>query len=613
MITREKFTSKLQEFGRFLSRMVMPNIGAFITWGIITTLFNQKGWFPNASLSELINPMIMYLLPILIAYSGGRAVAGTRGGVVGVIGTMGLIVGSEIPMFIGAMIMGPLGALIIKKIDQLIKEKVPTGFEMLTGNFSAGIVGTFLIIFAYKAAGPAIFWMTQALEHAVDIVVKHDLLFLSAIFIEPAKVLFLNNAINHGVLGPLGIQESLDTGKSIFFLLETNPGPGLGVLLAYWVYGKGQIKQTAPGAVIIHFLGGIHEIYFPYILLNPALFVAVITGGMAGIFAFEILGCGLVATPSPGSIFAVLALAPKSSFVAVLIGVSTSAFVSFFISGLILKRKTDWAEGLDETKEISIFKDYKGDYKISKIYFACDAGMGSSAMGASLLTKLLTQYNLNLPVANIAIDEIPREADLVITFMDFVDRARKQAPLALHVGIKDFLDKQQYEQLLNEIIEHCAIVEVKMENKKPTEILMKSNIILNQASVTKERAIERAGTLLLESGYVGEGYIQGMKAREEKFSTYIGNGVAIPHGENNVKELIIASGIVVIQYPNGIDFGENKLAKLVIGIAGKGNEHIQLLANIAEAIEETEILEKMLNTSDPEYIYQLFSSEEMHF
>lgn len=604
---------KVQEVGRFLSRMVMPNIGAFITWGIITTLFNPNGWFPNASLNELINPMIIYLLPILIAYSGGRAVAGTRGGVVGVIGTMGLIVGSDIPMFIGAMIMGPLGAYIIKKVDLFIKEKVPTGFEMLTANFSAGIIGTFLVIFSYRAAGPAIAGMAKILENGVDVVVKNDLLFLAAIFIEPAKVMFLNNAINHGVLGPLGIQESLETGKSIFFLLEANPGPGLGVLMAYWIYGKGQIKQTAPGAVIIHFMGGIHEIYFPYILLSPALFGAVIVGGMSGIFIFEILGAGLVATPSPGSIFAILALSPKNSILSVSLGVVLSAFVSFFISRLILKRKVNWEESLEDKEAQSLFKDYKGDYRISKIHFACDAGMGSSAMGSSILTKLLNQKNIQIPVENISIDEIPSDADLVITFIDLIGRARKKAPFALHVGIKDFLDKRQYEQLLEEIIEKCMIVEDKMENKQPTEILMKSNIVLNQPSVSKEEAIERAGKLLFESGYVGEGYIQGMKAREEKFSTYIGNGVAIPHGENNVKDLILASGIVVIQYPNGIDFGENKLAKLVIGIAGKGNEHIQLLANIAEAIEEEEILNKMLATADPEYIYQLFSSEEMHF
>ncbi len=603
-------TSKLQEIGRFLSRMVMPNISAFITWGIVTTLFNEHGWIPNEALSGLIGPMIIYLLPMLIAYSGGRAIYGTRGGVVGCIGTMGLIAGSEIPMILGAMIFGPLGGYSIKKLDQVIKAKIPTGFEMLTTNFSAGILGTFIILFAYKTAGPMILYMNQVMKAGVDIVLKHDLLFLTSIFIEPGKVLFLNNAINHGILGPFGVQEAISTGKSIFFLLETNPGPGLGILIAYWVYGKGQIKQSAPGAVIIHFLGGIHEIYFPYVLMSPALFIAVILGGMSGVFIFEFMGGGLAATPSPGSIFALLALTPRNSMLAVLSGVSVSAIVSFVVSGFILKRKANWEEEeLSDEPVVSVFADYKGNYEVSRIHFACDAGMGSSAMGASLLTKLLIQRGIQMPVINVAIEEVPEDADVVITFSELMRYTKKKAPKALHLGITDFLDKTQYERFLEELIHNCKIMEDKMESKKPTEILMKSNIVLNQASVSKFDAIERAGKLLFESGYVGEDYIQGMRAREEKFSTFIGNGVAIPHGENSVKESIKASGIVVIQYPNGVDFGEGKIAKLVIGIAGKGNEHIQLLANIAEAIEEEELLEKMLSTDDPQYIYEIFSSE----
>ncbi len=605
---------RLQHIGRFLSRMVMPNISAFIAWGILTAVFNQDGWFPNPEYEVIIKPFIFYALPILVAFTGGKVIDGTRGGVIGVIGTMGLIAGSNIPMFIGAMIMGPFSAWVLKKLDHAIKRYIPTGFEMLITNFSAGILGTLLAILAYEAIGPLILFLNTIIETGVTFILDKGVLFLVSLFIEPGKVLFLNNAINHGILGPLGIQDALINGESIFFLLETNPGPGLGVLLAYWFYSKGVAKNNAPSAIIIHFFGGIHEIYFPYVIMHPALFGAVILGGMSGIFTFEMLDAGMTATPSPGSIVALLALAPKTKVFAVLAGVLVSTTVSFLISCVVLKRSKKWEEEPEDKVDTLIpefLKGYQGDYKISKITFACDAGMGSSALGASLLGKLVKQHGLELPVVNVPIDAIPADSDLVITYVDLLPRARKQAPNALHIGIKDFLDKEVYDQLLTAIKAYCVISEVEMEIKHPTEILMKANIVLNRASVSMSEAIEHAGELLYKSGYVEESYIKGMHAREEKFSTYIGSNVAIPHGENGVKDSILASGIVVVQYPDGVSFGEGKLAKLVIGIAGKGNEHIQLLANIAEAIEDDEILTRMLETQDPNYIYELFSSEGM--
>ncbi len=605
---------KIQNLGRFLSRMVMPNISAFIAWGILTTLFHADGWIPNSELEQLIGPIIIYALPLLVAYSGGKAIYGTRGGVIGVIGTMGLIAGSNIPMFIGAMVMGPLGAYILMKMDSAIKDHIPTGFEMLVTNFSAGFLGVLLTVLAYKAIGPLVSILNEVLKTGVTFVLDRGLLFMASIFIEPGKILFLNNAINHGVLSPLGIQDALTSGSSIFFLLETNPGPGLGILMAYWFYAKGVARDNAPSAMIIHFFGGIHEIYFPFVVMRPALFGAVILGGMSGVFSFQLLGAGLRATPSPGSIFAILAMAPKSELLAVSTGVVISTVVTFIIACLILKRspiiETEEEAEVNANYE-SLFKGREENFKISKITFACDAGMGSSALGASLLTRVIKQNQMTLPVINVSIDAIPSDSDLVITYNDLLERAKKQAPNAIHVGIRDFLNKESYEQLIDAIKAYCIVTEVKMEKSKPSEILMKTNIVLNKASVSMEEAIKHAGELLYNSGYVGESYIAGMLAREEKFSTYIGNNVAIPHGENSVKDCIVESGIVVVQYPNGVSFGEGKLAKLVIGIAGKGNEHIQLLANIAEAIEDEGILEKMLSTNDPDYIYELFSSEGM--
>jgi len=604
-------TSKIRELGHGLSSMVMPNIGAFMTWGIITAFFSDFGWIPNKDLAKLINPFIVYLLPLLIAYTGGKMIGGSRGGVVGAVGTLGLIVGSEIPMFIGAMVMGPLGGYLIHLTDNRMKDKMPTGFEMLISNFSAGLIGVGLILFSYKVIGPLVVALNLFLQLGVAFVVKRGLLFLSAIFIEPGKILFLNNALNHGILSPLGVQDTLLKGKSIFFLLETNPGPGLGILLAYFVYSKGEIKNTIPSAIIIHALGGIHEIYFPYVLMRPLLIFPVILGGLASDFVFQIMDAGLVATPSPGSLFAILAMTPKSGFLPVIFGIVSGIVISYIGAGIILKKEKNWTvDALDESRPKDLFDGYTGDFKIKKITFACDAGMGSSAMGASIVTGILKKYNINIPVENKSIENLDMYSDLVITFEKLMPKAEKMTPNALHVSVKNFIDREFYENMILELLECCEFMEVTMEKQEANEILLLENIILNQPSVSKEAAILKAGQLLFESGYVGEPYIQGMLAREEKFSTYIGNQVAIPHGENEVKSEVKTSGIVVFQYPDGVDFGENKTANLIIGIAGKGNEHIKILANIAEAIEDEETLRQLLTTQDPHFVYELLSQEE---
>lgn len=439
---------RVQKFGRFLSGMVMPNIGGFIAWGFITALFIPTGWTPNESLAKMVGPMILYMLPLLIGYTGGKMVAGVRGGVVGAVATMGIIVGVDIPMFIGAMIMGPLGGYVIKKFDQAVEGKIKAGFEMLVNNFSAGILGMILAILALKAIGPVVLGVNNVLSAGVGGLVNAGLLPLTSLFIEPGKILFLNNAINHGVLGPMGISQATETGKSIFFLLETNPGPGLGILLAYWVFSKGMIKQSAPGAIIIHFLGGIHEIYFPYVLMKPILLLAVIAGGMSGVFTFNLLGAGLVATPSPGSIIALMAMTPKGGFVPVIAGVLVATIVSFLVASLFL-RKSGNEEELDlaEAKEkMTALKGKK--ISISTIVFACDAGMGSSAMGATTLRNKLKKAGLDVEVIHKPIDEIPSDAQMVVTHESLTARAKSKAPKAEHISITNFVDGSQYDGLI---------------------------------------------------------------------------------------------------------------------------------------------------------------------
>ncbi len=328
---------KMQQLGGFLAGMVIPNIAAILAWGLITALFIPTGWIPNEYFAKLVGPMILYLLPLLIGYTGGKMVYGHRGGVVGAVATMGVIVGADIPMFLGAMIMGPLGAWGIMKLDQLWEEKIPVGFEMLVNNFSAGIFAVILVLIANVIIGPVVGAFSNAAGALVNWLIAARLLPLAAIFIEPAKILFLNNAINHGVLSPLGVAASQQSGRAIHFLLETNPGPGLGLLIAFYVAGKGMLKQTAPGSMIIHFLGGIHEVYFPYVLAHPIMILAMIAGGFSADLWFVISGAGLVAAPSPGSIFAYLLVIPPGQHFAVLTGVLIGAVVTALVGVLILR------------------------------------------------------------------------------------------------------------------------------------------------------------------------------------------------------------------------------------------------------------------------------------
>ncbi|GAC91504.1 PTS system mannitol-specific transporter subunit IIBC [Anoxybacillus flavithermus NBRC 109594] len=454
------FRVKVQRFGSYLSGMIMPNIGAFIAWGIITALFIPTGWLPNETFAKLVGPMITYLLPLLIGYTGGKMIYDVRGGVVGATATMGVIVGSDIPMFLGAMIMGPLGGYAIKQFDKLFHGKVKQGFEMLVNNFSAGIIGGLLTLVAFKGIGPIVLGLNKTLAAGVETIVNAKLLPLANIFIEPAKVLFLNNAINHGILSPLGVEQAAKTGKSILFLLETNPGPGLGILLAYWLFGKGMAKQSAPGAVIIHFLGGIHEIYFPYILMRPVLILAAIAGGVSGVFTFTLFNAGLVAVPSPGSIFALLAMTPRGHYLGVLAGVIVAAAVSFLVASFFLKTSKQEEGDLEQaTEQMQQLKGKKSSVasalntaapkQVKKIVFACDAGMGSSAMGASIMRNKVQKAGLDIEVTNTAINQLPADADVVITHQNLTDRAKEKLPNAYHVSVENFLNSPKYDELID--------------------------------------------------------------------------------------------------------------------------------------------------------------------
>lgn len=446
----------VQAFGRFLSGMVMPNIAVFIAWGFITALFIPTGWMPNAKLAVIIAPMQRFLLPILIAYSAGKMVYGTRGGVVGSAASIGILAGTEQPMFIGAMIAGPLGGYLMKKVDDAVKNKVPAGFEMLVNNFSAGILGASLAIFGCLFIEPASTGLKDMLIVCVNFLVERGLLPLTSIFVEPAKVLFLNNAINHGVFTPLGVEQVASAGKSIFFLIETNPGPGLGLLIAYAMFGKGVSKSSAPSAIIIQFLGGIHEIYFPYVLMNPLTLLAVIAGGMSGVFVASIFGSGLVSAASPGSILAIVGMSAKDSYIGVIASVVLATVVSFIIASFILKftnkdsddRKLAEAKlDMQEMKQASKGRIHNQS-GITKVVFACDAGMGSSAMGATTLTKKLKDAGINITVEHHALEDVPKDSQVIVTHTSLVARAMHQCPEAMIFPITNFMGGEEYDDIV---------------------------------------------------------------------------------------------------------------------------------------------------------------------
>ncbi|MDQ1483204.1 MAG: mannitol system or component [Actinomycetota bacterium] len=329
--------ARVQKFGSYLSGMVMPNIGAFIAWGLITALFIPTGWLPNAKLATLVGPMIVTLLPLLIGYTGGRMVHGQRGGVVAAVATMGIVVGSgDTPMFLGAMIIGPLAAYLLRIVDTFVQERTRVGFEMLVDNFTAGILGGAMAVAGLVGVEPVVKTITNAAGSGVGFLVDHSLLPLASVIIEPAKVLFMNNAINHGVLTPLGAAQASANGKSILFMLESNPGPGLGILVAFLLFGPRAMRPTVPAAILIHFFGGIHEIYFPYVLMKPRLVLAAIAGGASGILTFLVFGGGLVAAPAPGSIFAYIAMTPRGGLLVTFLGVLVAAAVSFAVASLLL-------------------------------------------------------------------------------------------------------------------------------------------------------------------------------------------------------------------------------------------------------------------------------------
>lgn len=618
----------VQRFGKFLSAMIMPNIGALIAFGFLAAFFNGSGWIPHEGFATIFSAILVYLIPILIASTGGKLIGGERGSIVSTIAVVGAIMSdTDTTMLMAAMIIGPLGGLCIKKFDDVMEGHMPAGFEMLINNFSVGIIGMLLAMIGYLAIGPFMNLILTVLTAGVNFLVEYGALPLIAVFIEPAKVLFLNNAINHGIFTPIATAQAAEAGSSIMYMLESNPGPGLGVLMAYMFFCEDKkTKQSAPGAVIIHLLGGIHEIYFPYILMNPLVIIAPIIGNIVAIFWYDLTGCGLVGPASPGSLIAYLMMSPRDQMISAFVGVLIAGAVSFAIASVIIRMSK--GKSLEQAQEevASRKAQAKGQSVqatsinktegIRKIIFACDAGMGSSAMGATKFRNRIKAQRPDLTVANTSVDTIPADCDVAVVQMTLVERAKKCVPNAQIVTINNFLADPAldmlYEQLIaipqNSSMQEPASQKIQAvsENAARTDanqILVKDGILLNQSPVSKEKAIQAAGELLVKLGYVNAPYVDAMQEREKIVTTYMGMGVAIPHGTSQAKGTVKKTGIVLMQYPEGVDFGEEK-AQLVFGIAGIGDEHLDLLSKICEMLEDEEVLETLKTTADKDWILE---------
>ena len=623
---------RVQKFGRFLSGMVMPNIGAFIAWGLIAAFFIPDGWFPNDTINGMVGPMLRFLLPILIGYTGGKAVGGQKGAVTGALATLGAIAATESTMFIGAMICGPLGGWCIKKFDKAMEGHIPAGFEMVVNNFSVGIIGAILAILSIYVIAPVCVTLTDWLGAGVQFLVDRSLLPLTAVLVEPAKVLFLNNAINHGVFTPIGTDQAMEMGKSILFMIESNPGPGLGLLLAYCVAGKGETRSSAGAAAVIQFVGGIHEIYFPYVLMNPIVILGPMIGNVVGIFTLSALGGGLAAAASPGSIIAEMLMTPRGGYLANIAGIGIAAVVSFFISVFLLKFFGKDASLEEAQAQVAASKAAsKGQAipaasagasvsakDVRKIVFACDAGMGSSAMGATMVRNKLKDAGItDIEVIHFPVGEIPGDCQIVVTHHELSGRAAQRAPQARIIPIKNFMGAPEYNTLVQELLDArkggsapapAAVEEAPAAAEHPI-LLEKKNIVLNCKPVSPEEAIKAVGKRMVESGYVEESYIQGMLDREASFSVAIGSHVAIPHGTEESRKAIKKTGLIVMTYPEGIQWGD-ELVRLVVGIASTGEDHLGILGKIVEVAETEEDTDKLVDDATVDQLYKLLNGLE---
>lgn len=619
METHTNVLDKIRKFGGYMSGMVMPNLGAFVGWGLLAALFIPAGWIPNERLNEMVSPILNYLLPLLIGYTAGYNIHGQRGGVIGAFTTMGVIVGSDVTMFSGAMIMGPLSSWLLKKFDKAVEGKVKPGFEMFVNNFSLGILGFALAIAGYFVIGPIVNAIIAVLTAGINFLIQKRLIPFLSVFMCPAQVLFLNNAVNHGIISPIAYAQAAETGKSLMFLLDSNCGPLLGTLCSIALFGKGKAKETAPMAMFIAGIAGIGEVYFPFVLANPIMIFATMGGLATSLFLLVVLGGGLAGMPSPGSLINIALMTPKDAVFANIVAIAAGFCVALLIGSFLLKTIGSPEEadlsvaGIDLGAEHNVPTAGKTEESssgiadtgtlIKYIVVACDSGMGSSAMGASVLKNRLRKEGYgDIEVVNAPANHIDPKADMVITLEGLLERAKMGVGNKgkIFLPINNFLKESDYDEALK-------IIQRQNEGENVKPILTEDNIQLSAKVKTKEEAIRRVGEILVQNGYTTPVYIDHMQEREKRFSVYIGNHLAIPHGIESSDQEIYTSGLAVLQVPDGVEFDGN-IAYIVIGIAGKNGTHLNMLSNIALICADEENIEKMRNADTKKEIMDILKN-----
>ncbi|GGE29578.1 PTS system mannitol-specific EIICBA component [Pullulanibacillus camelliae] len=601
----------MRKIGRLYSSIIYQNVGVLITLGLIRVLFGDYGLYPNKDLLSIYNDMILYLVPVLLAYTGGRLFGNSRGGIAAAMTVFALALSSQAPMIIGAMLLGPLVGLIFAFAEKRLEKWIPPGFELFFGNLLVAIFGLTFMMISYKFLGGFLASIIHHILVIMETIVAEGWLPMTALIVEPLKVLFFNNVINHGFLVPIGIQEAKETGRSVFFLVEDNPGPGLGILLAYLIHSPKTMRKNTYLSAIIHFFGGIHEVYFPYVLKNPLLIFAAIGGGMAGNYIFELLNCGLVSVSSPASILFMIILSPHGSLLNNVIGIFLSALVSFLLALCLLqlsKRRTVHIENDKMLKSLgsavpfsyaeseeAISEEAVPTRPIQTIVFACEAGMGSSALAAAMLRKHLKEHQLEITVSHCSVNAIPANAELIITHRQFYAMLKRDYADKTVIKINSFVDEREYHTVIQFLLD---------QQTEDTVDLHPHQVLLNAKAKDKEEAIRQVGQRMVDLGFAQSSYIDEMLEREKHFTTYIGKGLAVPHGMTESRQAVNKLGIVVAVFPEGVSFDGHDVF-IAIGIASHGEEQVHLLSIIAQLLDEEEALETLKYATDYQTVIQI--------
>lgn len=594
-----------------MSKIIIQSIPFFILLGFLS-LFNERNYF----LFQLKETLRNYIIPVIICYNSGKEFHEKYGGIVSVIIISSFLINGSLQSFIEPIIIGFSFGYFTKKYFQLTEKIKLPGFEMLINNLSLGLLSLVFSYFVYKGIPYYKLFQDSIQLGLKDLVFNNRFIPFLSILIEPGKIFFMNNFINHGLLTPLGYSEVKEAGKSIFFLLETNPGPGLGILIYYYIVNKkekniNKIKEVRTN-FYIHFIGGIHEVYFPYVLKNIKLIFALIAGAFVGNFIFLNFNLGLVGLASPGSIILLMLLAPLESKLLVLFGVISSSIVTFGLA-YIFDNKKDGENIMEEKQQEDLYFSPKEKLRIC---VACDAGMGSSAMGATLFRKKLEKEKIkNIEVFNSSIDNVPENVNVIVVHSQLFERLKVDKEGKNIYIIEDFMDGAFYDNLVKKIKEKFeekeAVEEISLSSEnKELKILEKENIKVGLKRVEKNLALKEATDLLIERGYVEKEYFESMLEREKISSTYLDYGIAIPHCTKEGRKFIRNCGVAVLQYPYGIDYGNRKKVYLLIAIASLEDRHMEILNKLAEIFDDEKTAEELSTTSTIDSIYNCLLSLE---